>query len=62
MVYRFIHYFPDERYRPLTNAEKLQIAKSRAAEDLAKELMRNAVFEITDDGNVRGQIKIGGEG
>ena len=61
MVYRFIHYFPDVRYSPLTDAEKLLIAKSKAAKDLANELMRNAVFEITDDGNVRGQIKIGGE-
>lgn len=64
MVYHFKHYFnhfgsigdprndiPDER--------KVEIAKQRAMEDLAKKLLEHAHFEVDKEGNVEGYIYIG---
>lgn len=59
MTYHFMHYFDQYNTYPLTDDRKLEIAKRRAIDNLAQELMKNAVFEIDKDGNVRGTLKIG---
>lgn len=61
MVYHFIHYFgPFSAYdaRPLPDERKLEIAKVKAAEDLAKKLLENAHFKVNDVGDVEGYIEI----
>jgi hypothetical protein len=42
----------------LTDEQKLEIAKRKAAEDLAKELLKHAVFTINQQGDVEGIIDI----
>lgn len=61
MTYHFMHYFDIPSYRDnlrfaLTDEQKLELAKRRAAEDLTKMLMQNADFHVDKDGNVRGVI------
>lgn len=61
MTYHFMHYFDIPSYREalrfkLTDEQKLELAKRRAAEDLTKMLMKNADFHVDADGNVRGTI------
>lgn len=59
MIYRFVHYFADAN---LTDEQKIEIAVRKATEDLAIELMKRAEADVTLEGNVRGYVKIGGEG
>jgi hypothetical protein len=62
MTYHFIHYFePGRCYIP--KEDRLKIARERAIEDLAKELMQYAHFELDNFGNVNGTLHIpdGGE-
>ena len=55
MTYHFVHYFePSHGYIP--EEKKLEIARERAIEDLAKELMKHAHFELDEVGNVRGTL------
>lgn len=57
MTYRFVHYFePGSGYIP--KEDRIKIAKERAIEDLAKELMKYAYFELDDFGNVNGTLHI----
>lgn len=63
MTYHFMHYFDVPSYREhlkfaLTDEQKLELAKRRAAEDITKMLMQNADFYIDKDGNVRGTITL----
>lgn len=63
MIYRIMHYFNNRSLEearcstPLSDEEKIAIARDRAAHDLAKELLRNAVFEVTPEGHVMGLIR-----
>lgn len=57
MTYHFIHYFePGIHY--LSEEDMIKIARERAIEDLAKELMKHAHFEVDECGNVRGKLQI----
>lgn len=62
MLYNFVHYFGapfgyhGDQY--LTDEQKLEIAKRKAAEDLAKKLLENAVFKVNELGHVEGYIEI----
>ena len=61
MRYNFIHYFGLCGYEtrfPLSDEKKLEIAKERAAHDLAKKLLENAEFKINSSGDVEGYIEI----
>lgn len=62
MLYNFVHYFgaPFGRHDDwlLTDEQKIEIAKKRAAEDLAKKLLENAVAKIDEHGNVEGYFEI----
>lgn len=62
MVYHVLHFFDDryDRYtrEPLTPEQKIEIAKKKAAQDLAEELLKNSKFEVDKDGNVRGAIYV----
>lgn len=61
MIYHFVHYFglPGPwQYRHISDDEKLEIAKAKAAEDLAKKLLENAVFKVNEVGDVEGYIEI----
>jgi hypothetical protein len=58
-----MHYFDIPSYREslrfqLTDEQKLELARRRAADDLTKILMKNAEFHVDKDGNVRGTINI----
>ena len=59
MIFNFVHYFANNN---LTDDQKIEIAVRRAAEDFATELMKRAEAYVTPEGNVRGHVKIGGEG
>lgn len=61
MLYHFMHYFdmPHQLYvNPLTDEQKLDIAKRKAADQLAEKLLENAVFKINKQGNVEGYFEI----
>lgn len=57
MTYHFVHYF-DPGYGYIPEEKKLEIARERAIEDLAKELMKYAHFEVDYYGNVVGKLRI----
>lgn len=59
MIYHFIQYFDTYHCSYLSDEKKLEIAKQRAAEDLAKKLLENVHFEIDMCGNVTGYINVG---
>ena len=59
MTYRFVHYFMDTN---LTDDQKIEIAVRKATEGLAIELMERAEVDVTPEGDVRGYVRIGGEG
>lgn len=57
MTYHFVHYFiPGMSHIP--EKDRIEIAKRRAAEDLAKEFMEHAHCKIDEVGNVVGKIEI----
>ena len=61
MTYHFRHYFNIPSYTQalkfqLTDDQKLELAKRRAAEDLTKMLMKHADFRVDKEGNVEGII------
>ena len=61
MIYHFIHYFSPAthyQYRHISDEEKLEIAKAKAAKDLAEKLLENAVFKVNRVGDVEGYIEI----
>ena len=64
MVYHFKHYFNlwgsigDPRY-DIPDERKIEIAKEKAAEDLAKKLLEHSHFEVDKEGNVDGVIYVG---
>lgn len=61
-MYRFFHRFDVWPYAMLSDEEKIRIAKEKAAIDLAKALLEDAEFKITENGNcVSGVIRIGGD-
>lgn len=56
MMYYFVHYFvPGMSHIP--EEDRIEIARARAVDDLAKELMKHARFKIDKDGNVRGELE-----
>ena len=56
MTYHFVHYFvPGMSHIP--EEDRIKIARSRAVEDLAKELMKHAHFRIDECGNVCGKLE-----
>ena len=63
-TYHFKHYFNlwgsvGNPRNDIPDETKIEIAKKRAAEDLAKQLLENAHFEIDKEGNVNGVLYIG---
>lgn len=64
MVYHFKHYFNlwgsigDPRY-DISDERKIEIAKEKAAKDLAKKLLEHSKFEVDECGNVDGVIYVG---
>lgn len=62
MIYHFMHYFetPTGPYYPfpLSDEKKLEIAKRKAADQLAEKLLENSVFKVNEQGNVEGYFEI----
>jgi uncharacterized membrane protein len=58
MIYTFIHGFPPSYAVELKDEDRLEIAKRRCAEELAAELMKEAISEVHRDGSVRITIKV----
>lgn len=57
MTYHFVYYFtPGMGHIP--EKDRIEIAKCKAIEDLAKELMKNAHFELDEVGNVKGTLEM----
>lgn len=57
MTYHFFQYFvPGMSHIP--KDARIEMARRRAIEDLAKELMKNAHFELDEVGNVKGTLVI----
>ena len=57
MTFHFIHYFvPGMSHIP--EKDRIEIARKRAAEDLAKEFLKYARAEIDEVGNVHGRIEL----
>lgn len=57
MTYHFVQYF-DPGMSHIPKDARIEIARKRAIEDLAKELMKNAHFELDEVGNVKGTLEM----
>lgn len=60
-IYHFMHYFntlgPYQCTR-LSDEDKIRIAKKKAIEALAEELMKKATFKVNEHGDVEGSVEI----